>query len=342
MHDVFKSFSDSGWRYIIPPQWKNRQVVSQMYQVRPVTGENRKHWAVTLYYQRNISWPALDGLMIDHCSFIFQSGQVPTNTTKKKECLSDEWPWLSGPKLFQMGQRLTDLVKVASRGLIEKLKALWAFSVKCSPVSHTDTLMFALSTIGSSAVALKKTNLLSARKKKKKLSPCLVLCSQPELDEYSHGENTSGMQHQQRCLASCIYWVFVIVASFFFFSLVTGTNMTAFIYAQDTDDHALHLVSTQLCDKCTWSTWLLFCIRTACLCVMCLLLWKGRRLAVCLLPSSWNLSVPLGSWAQVYRTAEAALTARLISFGARHAALPLAAWTGFVPFLPLYIHKLYI
>lgn len=37
-----------------------------MYQVRPCfTGENRKHWAVTLYYQRNISWPALDGLMID-------------------------------------------------------------------------------------------------------------------------------------------------------------------------------------------------------------------------------------------------------------------------------------
>lgn len=90
MHDVFKSFSDSGWRYIIPPQWKNRQVVSQMYQVRPVTGENRKHWAVTLYYQRNISWPALDGLMIDHCSFIFQSGQVPTNTTKKKR-VSFRW-----------------------------------------------------------------------------------------------------------------------------------------------------------------------------------------------------------------------------------------------------------
>ena len=49
----------------------------------------------------------------------------------------------------------------------------------------------------------------------KKLSSCLVLCSQPELDEYSHGENTSGMQHQQRCLASCIYWFFVIVACFF-------------------------------------------------------------------------------------------------------------------------------
>lgn len=52
------------------------------------------------------------------------------------------------------------------------------------------------------------------KKKKKKLSPCLVLCSQPELDEYSHGENTSGMQHQQRCLASCIYWFLLIVACF--------------------------------------------------------------------------------------------------------------------------------
>lgn len=58
--------------------------------------------------------------------------------------------------------------------------------------------------------------LLSVKKKKKenthnkkKTSPCLVLCSQPELDEYSRGGNTSGMQHQLRCLASCIYWFFV-------------------------------------------------------------------------------------------------------------------------------------
>lgn len=242
-----------------------------------------------------------------------------------------------------MGQRLTDLVKVASRGLIEKLKALWAFSVKCSPVSHTDTLVFALSTIGSSAVALKKTNLLSARKKKKKT----LSMSSPLFSTWV-GWIQSWWKYKWDAAStevSCFLYLLSLCDCslfFFFFYLVTGTNMTAFIYAQDTDDHALHLVSTQLCDKCTWSTWLLFCIRTACLCVMCLLLWKGRRLAVCLLPSSWNLSVPLGSWAQVYRTAEAALTARLISFGARHAALPLAAWTGFVPFLPLYIHKLYI
>lgn len=58
---------------------------------------------------------------------------------------------------------------------------------------------------------LKKTNLLSMKKN----SPCLVLCSQPELDEYSHGKNTSGMQHQQRCLASCIHWFFLIVVCFF-------------------------------------------------------------------------------------------------------------------------------
>lgn len=31
----------------------------------------------------------------------------------------------------------------------------WASSAKCSPVSHTDTLVFALSTIGSSAVSWK-------------------------------------------------------------------------------------------------------------------------------------------------------------------------------------------
>lgn len=139
------------------------------------------------------------------------------------------------------------------------------------------------------------------------------------------------------------FWLlsdFLFVFLLFFF--VTRTYMTAFIQTQDTDGRALYLVSTRLRDKCTWYSGLLLCIRTARLCVMCLLLWKGRRLAVCLLPSSWNLSVPLGSWVQVYRTAEAALTARLISFGARHAALPLTAWTGFVPFLPLYIHKLYI
>lgn len=159
--------------------------------------------------------------MIDCCSLIFQSGQMPTNMTasvSQKECdvhcLSADWLWLLRPELLQTGQRLTELVRVFSGGLIGKLKAPWASSVKCSPVSHTDTLVFALSTIGSSAVSWKK------KKKKpcslwKKFSPCLVLCSQPELDEYSHAENTSGMQHQQSCLASCIYWFSVIVACFF-------------------------------------------------------------------------------------------------------------------------------
>lgn len=52
-------------------------------------GENRKQLAVTLYYQRIIFWPALDGLMIDCCSFIFWRGQMPTNMTapvSRKEC----------------------------------------------------------------------------------------------------------------------------------------------------------------------------------------------------------------------------------------------------------------
>lgn len=148
-----------------------------MYRVRPCfAGEKWKHWAMTLYYQRNISWLALDGLMIDRRSFIFRSGQKPTNvsacvgwTELDVHCLSAGWPWLSGPKLFQMGQRLTDLVRVPSRGLIGKPKGPWASSVKCSPVSHTDTLMFALSTIGSSVVSWKKKknkNLQSVKKKK--------------------------------------------------------------------------------------------------------------------------------------------------------------------------------
>lgn len=190
------------------------------------------------------------------------------------------------------------------------------------------------------AVCVKK------KKKKKKLSPCLALCSQPELDEYSHGEKYKRDAASTE-VSSFLYILFLCDCSLFFY-LVTKSHWSRCIHDRlylgsgYSDDHALYLVSTQLCDKCTWSTWLLLCIRTACLCVMCLFLWKGRRLAVCLLPSSWNLSVPLGNWAQVYRTAEAALTAQLISFGARHAALPLAAWTGFVPFLPLYIHKLYI
>lgn len=254
-------------------------------------------------------------------------------------CLSASWPWLLVPKLFQRCQRLTDLMRLVSRGLIRKLRPLWVSAVKCSPVSHTDTLMFALSTTGCSAMPWKK-------KKKpavcEKLSPCLVLCSQAELDEYSHGENACGIQHQQRCLASCIYWFFVILVCFSIQSL-------GWIHSWQTST-GIWIWRTMLCALLVPSYvtnahgphGFLLCIRTACLCVMCLLLWKGRRLAVCLLPSSWNLSVPLGSWAQVYRTAEAALTARLISFGARHAALLLAAWTGFVPFLPLYIHKLYI
>lgn len=59
-------------------------------------------------------------------------------------------------------------------------------------------------------------------------------------------------------------------------------------------------------------------------------------------PPAETCQSPSGAGPGVYRTAEAALTARLISFGAGHAAWPLAAWTGFVPFLPLYIHELYI
>lgn len=155
---------------------------------------------------------------------------MPTNMTasdSQKErdvhCLSVSWPWLLGPKLFQRCQRLTDLMRLVSRGLIGKLRALWVSSVKCSPVSHTDTLMFALSTTGSSAMPWKK-------KKKpavgEKLSPCLVLCSQPELDEYSHGKNTSGMQNQQRCFL----YLLILCDSCLFFYLVTKLYWGGYIH----------------------------------------------------------------------------------------------------------------
>lgn len=145
-----------------------------MHQVRPsFAGENRKHWAMTLYYQSNISWLALDGLMIDCRSFMFHNGQTPNDMTasagqKERDihCLSAGWPWLSGPQVVAVVQRLTDLARVVSRGLIGQLKTQWVSSVKCSPVSHTDTLMFALSTMGSSVVSW--TNLLSVKKKKRK------------------------------------------------------------------------------------------------------------------------------------------------------------------------------
>lgn len=71
-----------------------------MYQVRSCfSGENRNHWAVTLYYQRNISWPALDGLMIDFCSIIFRSGQMPDNVTasvsRRKAWCTLSFSWLT-------------------------------------------------------------------------------------------------------------------------------------------------------------------------------------------------------------------------------------------------------
>lgn len=315
-----------------------------MHQVRPCfAGENRKHWAMTLYYQSNISWPALDGLMIDCHSFMFRNGQTPNDMTasagqKERDihCLSAGWPWLSGPQVVARGSK----VNWFGEGRLQGLD--WAaedtVSVLCkvqSCVTHWHTHV-CLEYHGFLCGVLNKPAVCG--KKKKTTSACLVLCSQPELDAASP---------EVPCfLYPLILFDFCLILVFCLFwgggIFVTRTYMTAFIQTQDTDSRALYLVSTRLRDKCTWYSGLLLCIRTARLRVMCLLLWKGRRLAVCLLPSSWNLSVPLGSWVQVYRTAEAALTAPLISFGARHAALPLAAWTGFVPFLPLYIHKLYI
>lgn len=167
--------------------------------------------------------------MIDHCSIIFQSGQMPTDMTppvsRESAWCTLSFSWLTvtlGIQVVPDGSKVNWFGEGCLRGSDWEAEGPpWVSSVKCSPVSHTDTLLFALSTIGSSALSWKKRKkkknepAVCGKKKKKKLSTCLVLCSQPELDEYSHGENTSGMQHQQRCLASCIYWFFVIVACFF-------------------------------------------------------------------------------------------------------------------------------
>lgn len=63
--------------------------------------------------------------------------------------------------------------------------------------------------------------------------------------------------------------------------------MTASVCAQEADNHALNHVSTRLCDKYTGCA-VTFALHQGGLfvCVMCLLLRKGRRPAVCLLPSS--------------------------------------------------------
>lgn len=244
-----------------------------------------------------------------------------------------------------MGQRLTELVRVVSGGLIGKLKAPVSILCKvqsCVTYWHTHVC---LKYHGVLCCVLKKTT------KKKRLQSVkkTLTMSSPLFSTWARWIQSCWKYKWDAASTevSCFLYLLILCDCSLFFlfyflfsrrkpgwqpssrlRIQTTMLCTLLVHGYVTNAHGPHGFS--------------FCIRTACLCVMCLLLWKGRRLAVCLLPSSWNLSVPLGSWAQVYRTAEAALTARLISFGARHAALPLAAWTGFVPFLPLYIHKLYI
>ena len=170
---------------------------------------------MTLIYQKDISWRALDGLMIERCFFIFRSGQTPSNTTlcqwkeRDAHCLSAGLTVTLGPQVVPDGSKVNWFGEGCLRG--SDWEADGPVSVLCkvqSCVTYWHTL-----------VCLEYHWVLGCEKNKpdclKKLSPCLVLCSPPELDKFSHGENTSGMQHQQRCLASCIYWFFVIVACFF-------------------------------------------------------------------------------------------------------------------------------
>ena len=113
--------------------------------------------------------------MIDHCSIIFQSGQMPTDMTppvsRESAWCTLSFSWLTvtlGIQVVPDGSKVNWFGEGCLRGSDWEAEGPpWVSSVKCSPVSHTDTLLFALSTIGSSALSWKK------RKKKKKWTCCL-------------------------------------------------------------------------------------------------------------------------------------------------------------------------
>lgn len=157
--------------------------------------------------------------MIGCVSSIFWRGQMPANMTdpvRWKECIvyfSSSWVSMTpGIKVVPDGSKVNWFGEARLQG--SDWEAEDPVSVLCKVQSCVTYWHLCLLWVPLGPLLSVEKHTHTRKRKKKKLSPCLVLCSQPELDEYSHGENTSGMQHQQRCLASCIYWFLLIVACF--------------------------------------------------------------------------------------------------------------------------------
>lgn len=112
---------------------KNGQVVKADASFRPLSGwREHTHWSITLCYQRSISWPLPDGLMMERRSFMFHNIRMPTDTSASAG-KGARWCTLSfsqpvtlprypptpphPPSCCRRVQRLTDLVKAVSGGL---------------------------------------------------------------------------------------------------------------------------------------------------------------------------------------------------------------------------------
>lgn len=167
----------------------------------------RTHRAMTLYYQRHISWTAL----IDCSSFTLQW----TDASRHDCCcqFKSAWRTLS----FSRSTATPGTRVVPDRSEVNWFgeACLWGsdweaegpLSVLCK-VQSCVTYWHILVCLEDHWVlcrVLQQINLRSMGKKwrrKKTTSPCPVFCSHPGLDEYTPGANASGMQHQQRCLSS--------------------------------------------------------------------------------------------------------------------------------------------
>lgn len=180
---------------------------------------------MTLIYQKDISWRALDGLMIERCFFIFRSGQTPSNTSQWKErdahCLSAGLTVTLGPQVVPDGSKVNWFGEGCLRG--SDWEADGPVSVLCkvqSCVTYWHTL-----------VCLEYHWVLGCEKNKpdclKKLSPCLVLCSPPELDK--HKRNAASTE------VSCFLYLLIICDCSLFFYLATESHRNL--------DDSLHLDS---------------------------------------------------------------------------------------------------
>ena len=141
--------------------------------------------------------------------------------------------------LFQMGRRLTDSVRLVSGGLIGKLKTLRVSSVKCSPVSLTDThVCFEYLWV--------LCCLLEERKKALTMSSFLF--------STWAGWTQSWWRYKWDAVStevSCFLCLFILCDFFvsLFWYLVMESHQSwsvyvGFIWAQGTDSPALYLVSS--------------------------------------------------------------------------------------------------